>query len=424
MPRRASPHLLACALALVTAVALLRAAELARETPVAARPSDGTAGVVRAFYGAVNQVLRSGDPTALDAVVAPNLAMHPPPPGVTADRAGLGRYLAVVQTTHRYAQIVLDDLVVGGDRAMARLTIRSGDRDTFLGLRLSDGPVVWGGFDALRVHGGRVVELWSDAGGRAVLEPLLEIPAGVPLSISQAVRLDRLTFNSGAYRASGPTTVAQAIFVEAGTISVEIDSSSPASASFVAAGGAGLRPTTVAPGTRATLSVGDAVVLSASTHYALVDYGGMPRPVLLSVVFPRYPYSGPLQPTDPTDPIDSDVGARSAPDGVTVERLTDDATASPISGPWATALGRVVLSPGAVVSFEDDGGLALLYVEAGSLRLEPNWEASAVDPASRTLDAGGWVPVASDAGLRLVAAGDESLFVLVLTLQSDGAGTG
>src|SRR3712207_5996487 len=99
MPRRAALHLLTCALALATAVALLGPAAVVDEAPVAARTAGNTEAVVRSFYDAVNYALRSGDASALEAATDPALVLRVPPLGVTADRAGLVRYLVAVHAT-------------------------------------------------------------------------------------------------------------------------------------------------------------------------------------------------------------------------------------------------------------------------------------------------------------------------------------
>src|SRR5688572_25149517 len=72
-PNRAVVALIVIVLALTTALTLVGTAVTLADTPAAAGRSTADIEVVRRFYDAVNTAIATGDLTALDAVVGPDL---------------------------------------------------------------------------------------------------------------------------------------------------------------------------------------------------------------------------------------------------------------------------------------------------------------------------------------------------------------
>lgn len=136
MPGRVNVRVMICVLALVTAVALLRASALVAQAPRRDQPARATEAAVRGFYDAVNQILRTGDLAALDAAVAPDLVVHAPQTGGTTDRDGLARRLVAARAVFPDASLVVEDVVANGDRAMARVAVRGGEVGGFAGIPL------------------------------------------------------------------------------------------------------------------------------------------------------------------------------------------------------------------------------------------------------------------------------------------------
>lgn len=419
MPRRACLHLLTCVLALVSAVVLLGAATMVRDAPVAAPRADQTASVVRGFYDAVNHALRSGDTAALEAAVDPDLVVHGSPPEVAPDRAGLIRHLAAVKAAFQGAQLVVEDLVAVEDRAMARVGVDGASEGTFLGLRLRGGPLVWGRLDAVRVAGGRVVELWSEADRLALLEPLSQVPLDPRPMTGQAVALERLDFVANGQQVPGSPVESRVVFVEAGTITVVVDPLSAVPAVAFAAGAEDVQPTAVAPGTELTLSAGDAVALPTQSRYTLRHDGGLPAPVLVAVAFPVYTYTGPLQANGALASTPQDDGDQAAGGGVAPLPLADDLRTALPAGVAIVAFGRATLPPGEGVSVHEAAGPVLLYVESGVLGVE-----ASTGGATDTLVAGDGAIVPAGSAVAIRALGDESAAVLVGTVLPDEAETG
>lgn len=429
MPRRSSVPLMTCVLSLATALALLRVAATVRGGPVADPPASTTTAVVRAFYDAVNDALRTGETAALRAMAAPDPIVHASFPGVAPDLDGLIRYLAAVRAAFPMAHLVVEEVVAADDRALARLAVRGAGHGAFLGLPIGEAPSVWGQHDAVRVAAGRVAELWVGLDRPALLEPLQRVPLGSSLATGRGVALERLTLPVGGNREPVHSSTSRLIYLDRGSITLAVDPASPAPAlAFVAGGAADLRPTVVAPGTELPLTTGAAVALRAETRFALRHGGGGPAPGLVSVAFP-YGYTGPLQPSGPgANPTGR--GVPSAPDWTPVASRSGSATDPLPDSPLVVGFGRATLSPRATLSLGDATGPVLLGVEAGSLAVQTGngkfvvrRGASGATGASSAavLGAGDGAIVPSGAAVSLRAVGAAPAAALVVTLLPDAA---
>src|SRR5215212_206416 len=87
--------------------------------------ASGNTEVIRRFYAAANETIATGDTTALRAVVAPHFVDQDPVPGMKPDRSGLEGYLAVLHAGVPDTELWLEALVADGDRAIARVAVRS-----------------------------------------------------------------------------------------------------------------------------------------------------------------------------------------------------------------------------------------------------------------------------------------------------------
>src|SRR5215216_3945491 len=171
--RRSLVWPLSLLLAVATGAAAGQTLDLASSPVLETDRSRGAAtAAVRAFYDAANAVIRTGDAALLDGAVAADFIDHAGPPGVTPDRAGLGRYLVALHGVAPTARLAAEDVLAAGDRAMARVTVAGAEPAAFLGLALRGGVTVWGDADAFRVAGGRVAERWCGPAPSVGFTPL------------------------------------------------------------------------------------------------------------------------------------------------------------------------------------------------------------------------------------------------------------
>src|SRR5687767_1711336 len=114
MSRGLALNLLASALTILATFAFLIAATMGGGSPRAAPTGADTRHIVYAFYDAINDVLRTGDPAALDAVVAPHFTMHGGFATVSPDRAGLARQLVATSAVAPNLHLEIAELAVAG----------------------------------------------------------------------------------------------------------------------------------------------------------------------------------------------------------------------------------------------------------------------------------------------------------------------
>src|SRR5919206_4267960 len=101
MPHRPTSAILGVALALATAVALLQAGSVLTERRVPADVgAEHNATSVRVFYDALNAALRSGDPTPLEALIAPTFVEHRSPSSPPLNREVFERDVVALHATY------------------------------------------------------------------------------------------------------------------------------------------------------------------------------------------------------------------------------------------------------------------------------------------------------------------------------------
>jgi hypothetical protein len=184
--------LLTTFLTVATAIALFASGWILA-APAVADPRPGAAEeVVRSFYAAVNEAIRTGDTNALETVMSEHASTHGPLETVAPNRAGLTHYLASLHANVPELELDIEELAVTGNRAVVDVNVTGGAEGSFLGSSLQD-VQLWGSVDAFRVGNGHVLEFWSDATGLALLESQTSVPFFFGHPTKRVVTLDRLT---------------------------------------------------------------------------------------------------------------------------------------------------------------------------------------------------------------------------------------
>ena len=447
MPHRAIFYPIASTLALVTAVALLRAAAVVDDHGGGdASPSD-TRAVVRTFYDAVNAAISSGDVAALDAVVDPNLVTDSPAPGLPPTGAGLARYVGALHASMPNVRLVVDDVIVVADRALARVTVRGTDHGTFLGLALAERSVIWGAVDVFRVADHRIVELIANADRPLLPESLHRLSLAAQFPTRPTIALERWSFVPHARFEAPREQITRVFYVTAGAVTVTIAAESPETAwpTLVQQGEARSQSGAVTAGTEARVTAGSAVSFPAASRYALRNDGPgraealVLTPSTVGTTGNRTPPSSAPQSapapaahsasgTDAAAGVDADPSPTTNP---TVQLLAGGWTAALPSGPLVAASGRVTLAPAAALTLPDLTGTVLLTVETGTLGLDAGdgmaWVQRGATGTSQNLAAttlapgdGGMIAVGGDLILRNL--GHKPAAVLLFTLASEQSG--
>jgi len=94
------------------------------------------------------------------ALMAPGYIDHNPPPGMRADREGLLQMLDIFARALPEAELTLEAVIVEGDVAADRWSLRGVLREPFFGLGEPGQRVSLRGMDFHRIAGGQIQETW------------------------------------------------------------------------------------------------------------------------------------------------------------------------------------------------------------------------------------------------------------------------
>jgi len=423
MPRRSVALLGAFVLTFATAATFLWLAATVRVPPVAAGDSAPAVGVVRAFYAAANADLRTGDVSALERVVAPDLLDHALPQGLASTRAGLEDDLRALRATYPGLQLQPGPVSGHDGLVAAGVRVAAGGRGAFLGLPLPAPATAWAGSDFFRIAGDQVVERWGEPDGQALFQPWQQTALDLPLAPRQVVSWQRVALAPGASTSGFALLGPEVLYVTGGAPTVAVDASSAVTTLRTpgAAAGAVASPQALPRGRATTLAPGDLLLLPLYVPYTLRNPGIAPAAFLAlgSQLVPE------------------DTGAAALPflegAGITVQNLVGASTDVPV-GPAVAALGQATLPPGAAIPAHRATGPELFAVESGSLTLAVTARQASVRRAAdgavelvrppagpATLGAGDGALVAAGAVASLRNDGAEPVTLLVATLRPDGA---
>ena len=411
-------------LATITAVALLGAGAALSDAPAPAASTDAGNSLVHRFYDAVNIVLRTGDPTGLDAVVAADLVTHDALTGTASGRATFADQLLALRAIYPALQLEVDGTIVDGDLATVRVSTRGADRGRFVGLPLDGTAAAREAIDLIRLADGQVAERWEVGDAPARLQPLASAAIAVPPAADVGVALERLTVAPGA-RVSGSSHHAPVVIApEAGTLQVDVRG--PVQLIPAAGGSTADAAPVLAPSANLAASPGDLVVFLDGAEFTIENAGETPA-VTLGVRLAE----GLARPWSVVQKVrisEDEAGKRAWPPGIAVDRLADGLLRGVDSEPASIALGRVTLAPGVAVGIDGAAGSAVLVVEDGTLGLDTHKGTARVrrgaDGAagavpSAPLAAGDRAVVQAGATTALRNVGQEPLVLLLLSVVSD-----
>jgi steroid delta-isomerase-like uncharacterized protein len=108
----------------------------------------------------LTEVWGKGDEEAARELIAEDYVDHHPPPGATPNRDGLLQAIRVVGAAFADIEVIVEDVLVDGDRVADRWTLRAVHRGAFFGLAPTGRRVTLVGMDFHRLADGRIVETW------------------------------------------------------------------------------------------------------------------------------------------------------------------------------------------------------------------------------------------------------------------------
>lgn len=148
---------------------LVGACQTASSPPATTVASNDQAERYKEAYRKIIEVgINQGDTTIVDSVIAENPIEHQAmPPGVPPGRAGLKQFIVMYRAAFPDVKIVIEDVMVEGDRLMAYTVMTGTHTGEFMGIKPTGKPVRVEGFDRVRFDGDMMAEHWAvndDAG--------------------------------------------------------------------------------------------------------------------------------------------------------------------------------------------------------------------------------------------------------------------
>lgn len=400
---------LTSALALATAVALIGMAGALSTAPAVSVPSSSrlaneatNIALVREFYAAVNEALRTGDVTPPDRLVSADRGV-PPLLGDGRDRATVARRLVSIRTIYTGARVVVDDLLAQGDVVMARVRLERAARGAFLEIPVPVELAGWGPLEVFRIAAGRIVERWASREPPALLEPLLDTPLTIVAPTPAELSLVQLEVAPGASLPLDAKPSPRLLYLRRGRLAVEIDG--PASLIRAPWRDATTEPAVVTKRS-VRLEEGDLLVIPADT-VAAVSNAGETQALMLNLAVV------PVQPPSPLGDSPQQIGL----ERVTMRHLGSVRLPAPVS---TLAVGRATLAPGVAVPVAAEAGLRVLTAQTGTLGAACATLGAAAAASAGRDDDRGLSPLAlvtDSRGCSLHNAGDQPLAVVVLRVS-------
>jgi hypothetical protein len=371
MQRSRAVYPLTILLTLATVVGIFAAGWVLANPAVADPGPAASKESVRAFYAAVNQTIRFGDPTALEGTVDEHVVTHGSLASIAPDRAGLIRYLMSLHATSPHVELKVGEITTTGSRAMVSISPIGANEGAFLGSPLA-GNAPWGGVDAVRINNHRVVELWSDASGLALLESLARAQVTIVIPSDRIVSLDRLSILEDTTIVAPGSSDLRWLHVENGDVAVEAhgDHAVPLDPSQSMSSAS----TNVA---RTVLHPGDLIGIPTRARTEVRNVGKQSASVLVFTIALPQSDSASMDPAYP-QAQPSTVGETGLPKWWTGERpatmepapftsLVGELTMTLPAGQLVLATGRATLTPKASLSDFELPGSSILVVNAGTL---------------------------------------------------------
>jgi steroid delta-isomerase-like uncharacterized protein len=129
----------------------------------------------------VYELISAGDIDGFVAFLADDFVEHEELPGHPQDRDGVLAFFTMLRTAFPDLRMNVEDVLVDGDKAVARVTTTGTQQGEFMGVPATGRPVEVGVIDIMRFDAdGLVAEHWGIFDAMAMMQQLGAIPEGPP----------------------------------------------------------------------------------------------------------------------------------------------------------------------------------------------------------------------------------------------------
>ena len=132
---------------------------------------------IRRLYDLIN----TGDIDGFGRQLADTFVEHDGAPGLPPTKAGVVQYFRMLIAAFPDMQMNIEDVIAGGDKAVARVQVTGTNKGPFMGMPATDKPVAMNLIDITRFgDDGLAREHWGVADQLALMQQLGLIPAAPP----------------------------------------------------------------------------------------------------------------------------------------------------------------------------------------------------------------------------------------------------
>lgn len=129
--------------------------------------------VVRQLYAALNE----GDLERMVALVADDLVIHTPVPGIGPGREGFRGFMSIFFSAFPEQSVELHDVIAEGDRVAVHHTHHATHGGDFMGLPPTGRQVSVAGIEIFRIQEGGIAEMWHHDDMLSLMQQLGVVPA-------------------------------------------------------------------------------------------------------------------------------------------------------------------------------------------------------------------------------------------------------
>ena len=130
----------------------------------------------KAAFRRVTDVFSSGDFSAFDDLIAPDMVEHNPAPGQGPGPEGMKQMAGMFRTAFPDARITVEDLIAEGDKVVGRMSFTGTNTGEFMGAPATNKSVTIQEIHICRFSGGKMVEHWGLEDSMGMMQQLGLIP--------------------------------------------------------------------------------------------------------------------------------------------------------------------------------------------------------------------------------------------------------
>lgn len=129
----------------------------------------------------IYELINSGDIDGFVASLGDDFVEHEELPGLSQDREGVRGFFTMLRTAFPDMRMNLDDVLVDGDKAVARVTTTGTQQGEFMGIPATGRPIDVQVIDIMRFGAdGLMTEHWGVFDALRMMQQIGAIPGGPP----------------------------------------------------------------------------------------------------------------------------------------------------------------------------------------------------------------------------------------------------